>query len=119
MEVLNHREKAFVEEWCKQTHTTTKRIPNQHYLLEEKKMLGTLPTYHLYQTQLKQRKVSPNSFVSFTQDFDYYEKLVQEVYHAAKEIRESWFIYSRKDEAVSVSRYARTVSWPHSRVSDE
>ena len=65
MEDLNQRGKSFVDEWCDEKHTTTKRIPNQHYLLEEKQTLGILPSNHLYYTQLKPRKVSPDSFVSF------------------------------------------------------
>lgn len=36
MEELNARGKKFVREWCDEKHSTTKRIPNQHYLLEEK-----------------------------------------------------------------------------------
>ena len=32
MEDLNRRGKDFVESWCNETHTTTKRIPNIHYL---------------------------------------------------------------------------------------
>ena len=65
MEDLNRRGKTFVDEWCNEEHTTTKRIPNQHYLLEEKQTLGALPTYRLYQTKMQQRMVSPDSFVSF------------------------------------------------------
>ena len=65
MEDLNRRGKAFVDEWCDEKHSTTKRIPNQHYLLDEKQTLGTLPSRHLYQTKMQQRKVSPDSFVSF------------------------------------------------------
>ncbi|WP_180954774.1 IS21 family transposase [Mediterraneibacter gnavus] len=65
MEDLNQRGKSFVDEWCNEKHGTTKRIPNQHYLLEEKQTLGTLPENHLYQGQSKQRVVSPDSFVSF------------------------------------------------------
>lgn len=65
MEDLNRRGKAFVDTWCDEKHSTTKRIPNQHYLLEEKQALGALPTNHLYQSKLKKRIVSPDSFVSF------------------------------------------------------
>ena len=39
MEELNRRGKRFVDAWCDETHTTTRRIPNQHYLLEEKQTL--------------------------------------------------------------------------------
>ena len=34
MEELNRRLKKNIDEWCNETHTTTRRIPNQHYLLE-------------------------------------------------------------------------------------
>ena len=43
MENLNRRAKEFVDEWCNETHTTTKRIPNLHYLQDEKHMLQPLP----------------------------------------------------------------------------
>lgn len=65
MEDLNQRGKAFVDAWCNEKHGTTKRIPNQHYLLEEKQLLGALPEKHLYQSPVKKRIVSADSFVSF------------------------------------------------------
>lgn len=65
MEDLNQRGKKFVENWCDEEHGTTKRIPNQHYLLEEQQTLGPLPAKHLYQTAVIHRKVSSDSFVSF------------------------------------------------------
>lgn len=64
MEELNHRGKKFVDEWCNETHSTTGRIPNQHYLLEEKATLLPLPKEHYYTESLKSRKVSPDSYVS-------------------------------------------------------
>ncbi|MCR5415191.1 MAG: IS21 family transposase [Pseudobutyrivibrio sp.] len=64
MEELNHRGKKFVDDWCNETHTTTGRIPNQHYLLEEKATLLELPKTHYHMEALKTRKVSPDSFVS-------------------------------------------------------
>lgn len=50
MDELNHRGKKFIDEWCDEKHTTTRRIPNQHYLLEEKQMLQPLPKTH-YRTK--------------------------------------------------------------------
>ena len=64
MEDLNARGKAFVNEWCNEVHTTTKRIPNQHYLLEEKAALQHLPKDHYYVSRKIQRKVSPDSYIS-------------------------------------------------------
>lgn len=64
MEDLNRRGKEFVDSWCDQVHSTTKRIPNQYYLLEEKATLLPLPENHYYITELKARKVSADSFVS-------------------------------------------------------
>lgn len=43
LEELNRRGKQFVNAWCDEVHGTTKRIPNQHYLLEEKQVLLPLP----------------------------------------------------------------------------
>ena len=64
MEDLNSRGKAFVDEWCNQKHSTTKRIPNQHYLLEEKPLLQPLPKNHYYVKGLQKRKISPDSYIS-------------------------------------------------------
>ena len=64
MEELNERGKAFVNEWCNETHSTTKRIPNQHYLLEEKALLQPLPKHHYYVKDLQKRKISPDSYIS-------------------------------------------------------
>lgn len=64
MEELNRRGKRFVDEWCDETHSTTKRIPNQHYLLEEKQILQPLPKERLRFKKLQPRVVSPDSFVS-------------------------------------------------------
>lgn len=43
MEELNRRGKEFVNEWREQEHGTTRRIPNHHYLMEEKEKLLPLP----------------------------------------------------------------------------
>ena len=64
MEDLTRRGKRFIDEWCDEKHTTTQRIPNQHYLLEEKATLMPLPESHYYITPLKKRKVSADSFIS-------------------------------------------------------
>ena len=45
MEELNRRGKEFVNAWCDEVHGTTKRIPNQHYLLEEKDALLPPPKW--------------------------------------------------------------------------
>lgn len=64
MTELNQRGKDFVEAWCQEKHTTTQRIPNQHYLLDEKHMLQPLPTYHYRMKVLDKRIISPDSFIS-------------------------------------------------------
>ena len=64
MEDLNSRGKAFINEWCDKKHSTTKRIPNQHYLLEEKALLQPLPKEHYYANSKLKRKVSPDSYLS-------------------------------------------------------
>lgn len=63
MEELNSRGKKFVDEWCEEKHTTTKRIPNQHYLLEEKQALQPLPALHYRMKALDKRIISPDSFI--------------------------------------------------------
>lgn len=64
MEELNRRGKAFVDSWCDEVHGTTKRIPNQHYLQEEKAALLPLPTKRFRYEALQSRVVSLDSFVS-------------------------------------------------------
>lgn len=64
MEDLNHRLKQKVDGWCNEKHTTTKRIPNQHYLLEEKTLLLPLPKSRYRTKKMQNRKISPDSFVS-------------------------------------------------------
>ncbi|MCD8300433.1 MAG: IS21 family transposase [Clostridiales bacterium] len=63
MEDLNRRGKEFVDAWCDEKHTTTQRIPNQHYLLEEKALLQPLPKSVYHVRPPVARKVSPDSFV--------------------------------------------------------
>lgn len=64
MEELNRRGKDFVNDWCNEKHSTTKRIPNRHYLLEEKTALLPLPGKHFYAKALQSRKISPDSYIS-------------------------------------------------------
>ena len=64
MEELNHRGKKFLDEWCDEKHTTTKRIPNQHYLLEEKQVLQSLPTHRYRMRPLDKRIISPDIFIN-------------------------------------------------------
>ena len=64
MEELNRRGKEFVDKWCDQVHGTTRRIPNIHYLTEEKAALLPLPEKRYMQNKMQERKVSPDSYVS-------------------------------------------------------
>jgi hypothetical protein len=64
MEELNRRAKEFINDWCNETHGTTKRIPNQHYLLEEKGTLFPLPKTRYRIKELQKRIISPDSFIS-------------------------------------------------------
>ncbi|SER39538.1 hypothetical protein SAMN05421767_1466 [Granulicatella balaenopterae] len=64
MDELNRKLKKDVDEWCSKEHGTTRRIPNQHYLLEEKETLLPLPKKHYYITALETRKVSNDSYIS-------------------------------------------------------
>lgn len=64
MEELNRCGKKFIDEWCDEVHGTTKRIPNQHYLQEEKQTLQPLPKDRIRFKQLQNRIVSADSFVS-------------------------------------------------------
>jgi len=64
MDELNDRGKKFIDEWCDEKHTTTQRIPNQHYLLEEKQLLQPLPKSHYSTKTLQKRIVSPDSYIS-------------------------------------------------------
>ena len=64
MEEINRRGKEFVNKWCDEVHGTTGRIPNEHYLLEEKAVLLPLPKDRYMPKQMQERKVSPDSLVS-------------------------------------------------------
>lgn len=64
MEHLNREGKKFVNEWCDEIHSTTKRVPNEFYENEERKVLLPLPASHLYFDDKKQkRKISNDSFI--------------------------------------------------------
>ena len=63
MEELNQRGKEYVNDWCDDVHPTTERIPNQHYLLEEKALLMPLPEKHYYTSNLQERKISPDGYI--------------------------------------------------------
>lgn len=64
MEELNSRGKEFVNDWCDEVHSTTKRIPNIHYLLEEKETLNPLPKNRYIMNKLQERKISPDCFIN-------------------------------------------------------
>lgn len=65
MEDLNHKGKKFVNDWCKEVHGTTKRIPNEFYEQEERQALQPLPTERFsIKSQLTKRIVSNDSFIS-------------------------------------------------------
>lgn len=64
MEELNRRGKEFINEWCNEVHGTTKRIPNQHYLIEEKATLLPLPKTRYRIKKLQNRIISPDSYIS-------------------------------------------------------
>lgn len=64
MEELNRRGKQFVDEWCNEKHTTTRRIPNLHYLQEEKATLLPLPKKRYRMKELQSRIISPDSYIS-------------------------------------------------------
>lgn len=64
MEDLNIRGKAFIRSWCDERHGTTQRIPNIHYLEEEKDMLLPLPDKRYRTKMLQKRKVSNDSLIS-------------------------------------------------------
>lgn len=63
MAELNATLKNDVYEWCNCKHSTTQRIPNEHYLLEEKQALLPLPAKRYEVSSLSKRKVSNDSFV--------------------------------------------------------
>ena len=64
MEDLNRRGKEFIDEWCNEKHTTTKRIPNLHYLQDEKHMLQPLPKTRFRLKEPVKRIISPDSMIN-------------------------------------------------------
>ncbi len=64
MEELNRRGKAFIDEWCNEKHSTTQRIPNQHFIQEELATLLPLPIKRYRMNVMKTRKISSDSFIS-------------------------------------------------------
>ena len=64
MEDLNRRGKEFINDWCDEVHTTTQRIPNIHYLQEEKATLLPLPKARYKMKELQSRIVSPDCLIS-------------------------------------------------------
>ncbi len=82
MEELNRRGKEFINGWCNEVHSTTKRIPNEFYEREERMMLQPLPKTRFYKKKPVPRKVSPDSMVSiaankYSVPVKYVEKTVQ------------------------------------------
>lgn len=63
MDELNVKGKAFMKEWCKVMHTTTRRIPEEAFR-EEKECLLPLPAKRFMRVQPEPRKVSPDSLIS-------------------------------------------------------
>lgn len=64
MEQLNCEAKKFINEWCDEVHTTTRRVPNDFYKNEEQKALLPLPGKHLYfDEQVNTRKISPDCYI--------------------------------------------------------
>jgi hypothetical protein len=101
MEELNRRGKRFIDEWCDKTHSTTQRIPNQYYLLEEKQALQKLPEKRLRFKKFQSRIVSPDSYVSigankYSVPVKYVGKTVK--YWIAYGFRIE--IYDRKDDLI-------------------
>ncbi len=64
MEELNRRGKEFIANWCDKKHTTTQRIPNQHFIQEELATLQPLPARRYRMKPLQKRKISSDSFIS-------------------------------------------------------
>lgn len=65
MEDLNRKGKEFVNDWCKEIHGTTKRIPNEFYKQEEKQALQPLPAERFsIKGQLTKRIVRNDSFIN-------------------------------------------------------
>ena len=64
MEELNRRGKAFIRDWNQEKHTTTGRIPDEFFAMEECKALRPLPETRYMNSPLQSRTVSADSLVS-------------------------------------------------------
>jgi len=64
MEDLNRQGKAFIDAWCNEKHSTTGRVPNIHYLQEEKAVLLPLPKSRYRMKALQSRIISPDCYIS-------------------------------------------------------
>lgn len=63
---LNIQGKAFIDDWNSQMHTTTKRIPQEHYETEEIHSLQELPLKRFHLKPLEKRIISNDSFIHIT-----------------------------------------------------
>ncbi|WP_186843872.1 IS21 family transposase [Acetobacterium tundrae] len=63
MEALNFEGKAFINAWNHETHSTTRRIPNEYFETEEKQALLPLPPKRLRFKPLINRIVSNDSYI--------------------------------------------------------
>ena len=63
MEALNLAGKAFINAWNHETHSTTRRIPDEYFETEEKHTLLPLPTKRLRLKSLIKRIVSNDSYI--------------------------------------------------------
>ena len=53
-----------MDEWCDDVHTTTKRIPNEVYEMEERAVLRPVPDKHFRIKELQKRIISSDLFIS-------------------------------------------------------
>lgn len=65
MEDLNRKGKLFIEEWNNKKHTTTQRVPNEFYELEEKKALLPVPAKRYNLSPPEDRIVSNDCVISY------------------------------------------------------
>lgn len=65
MEDLNRKGKAFIKEWNGKKHTTTQRVPNEFYELEEREALLPLPNKRYRLSNPESRLVSNDCVISY------------------------------------------------------
>ena len=65
MEDLTRKGKKFIEEWNNMKHTTTQRVPNEYYELEERKALLPLPAKRYNITDPEIRMVGNDCVISY------------------------------------------------------